>query len=818
MDKPTVKTTHSVFGAAMVKLLLVIGAVLAVTVSRTDGTVTLPTNTLKAQQGRDIPFQCVVTGESFVAWVTPAKPARPGKPAIPSVRIPASQTTPVNRRKISVSGDTYELTIEDLIVDDGGEYICEGSVESKVFTLQVDFETSQVVTKQELHLGRPGTITLDVSAYPPLTYDWRKDGQKLEFPMAGKTLDPYTGSISIDNVQEADEGNYTCTVKFGTADTVEIEVTTIDEPKIRKYPGGIVYRRLTQGNNATFHCDVESGHPKPEITWYFGWTDTLKKVDPLYDARFTHPTDETWLITGVQTTDKGKYRCIAKNKAGEDDLRFEITHVDVPPTIDPMTDIIANAGDKVDLECVAAGVPTPNVEWYYGGSYYTGQKDQIQRGEKRVRQISFANVNLVNTGEYTCQARNGALDGNGDVIEVKKTINLFVRSPPQINEEASPTPVYSFVGNRKSVDVTCTFFGYPVPTVIMRDENGTEIAQGNSTVSYTISYTTKDDFGTFNCTAESPDGMAQYLVELRKAVPPGPPRDVTTNKTCKEITLMWKRPFDNGGMEIASYIITVLSEGNKLYTENVGGFTVEHNIGYSFTPKTKYEIRVQARNEVGPGAEEQLFVETDEFCVPGKPRITNTELEVDVEDFIVTWSAPLYNGGDDNLKYRLEWRMKPITDDTEEGIEDNIAETQFKITGLEHSEEYEVKLFSINQQGLSEADIKTFKTKPNPANTTSPSKSSGKATVLTTPSAIDPKVGARTAGLGSGAIAGIVIAVILIVLITIDLFCCFFNSCGIIFCCHRAICGVEGGVTGGKDDYKDGKATEMEKKPLPENV
>ena len=90
---------------------------------------------------------------------------------------------------------------------------------------QVD--TGHVVTKQELHLARPGTITLDVSAYPPLTYDWRKEGQKLEFPMVGKTLDPYTGSISIDNVQESDEGNYTCTVKFGTADTVEIEVTTV---------------------------------------------------------------------------------------------------------------------------------------------------------------------------------------------------------------------------------------------------------------------------------------------------------------------------------------------------------------------------------------------------------------------------------------------------------------------------------------------------------------------------------------------------------------------------------------------------------------
>ena len=102
----------------------------------------------------------------------------------------------------------------------------------------------------------------------------------------------------------------------------------LDEPKIRKSAGDPVNRRLTQGNNATFRCEVESGHPKPEITWYFGWTDTLKKVDPVYDARFTHPTYDTWLITGVETQDQGKYRCIAKNKAGEDYLRFDITHVD----------------------------------------------------------------------------------------------------------------------------------------------------------------------------------------------------------------------------------------------------------------------------------------------------------------------------------------------------------------------------------------------------------------------------------------------------------------------------------------------------------
>ena len=90
-------------------------------------------------------------------------------------------------------------------------------------------------------------------------------------------------------------------------------------------------------------------------------------------------------------------------------------------------------------------------------------------------------------------------------------------APPQVNEDASPSPVYSFVGNRKPVAVTCMFYGYPVPIVVMRDETGTETARGNSTVSYIISNTTENDFGKYTCTADSPDGTAQYLVELRKA-------------------------------------------------------------------------------------------------------------------------------------------------------------------------------------------------------------------------------------------------------------------------------------------------------------
>ncbi|KAJ7333115.1 axonal fasciculation [Desmophyllum pertusum] len=91
----------------------------------------------------------------------------------------------------------------------------------------------------------------------------------------------------------------------------------------------------------------------------------------------------------------------------------------------------------------------------------------------------------------------------------------------------------------------------------MYSENGTEIARGNTTASYTLKTTTEEDFGKFNCTAENPDGKAAHLMELKKAVRPGPPRNVAANKTCKEIILKWQHPLDNGGMMIRNYIITV---------------------------------------------------------------------------------------------------------------------------------------------------------------------------------------------------------------------------------------------------------------------
>ena len=47
-------------------------------------------------------------------------------------------------------------------------------------------------------------------------------------------------------------------------------------------------------------------------------------------------------------------------------------------------------------------------------------------GNKIVQQIMFTNVQWVNSGKYTCRARNGALDSEGTIIVEEQTIRLNV--------------------------------------------------------------------------------------------------------------------------------------------------------------------------------------------------------------------------------------------------------------------------------------------------------------------------------------------------------------------------------------------------------
>ncbi|XP_068733514.1 neural cell adhesion molecule 1-like isoform X12 [Montipora capricornis] len=777
----------------MAKIHVIIGAVLAMTVTLSDGRVELTGQGDVFQQGRDHQINCFVTSENFVAWKTPAKPARPGKEAIPSENITLQTTT--GRRTIGRTGNNYRLKITAMTADDGGLYECRGSAEYKIYNVSVDFNFILNLEAQNVRLGDHATIKFGVSSYPPASYSWVKDGQPLTFNWR-RELDAYTGNIMLKPVGLEDEGNYTCTVRYGsgTQPFNTFAVNVVVSPIINKYQGEPVKRQLTEGYNVTFHCDIKSGKPRPTITWYYTWNNTVKKVDRLYDPRMSHPTDEEWTITGVQQSDKGRYRCIAENIAGKDDLRFEIIGVDVPPKIDPIPDILVNEGEDVTLECKASGSPLLVVEWYRHG--WLLRQTLGTDGQKSVARISLPNIRWIDGGIYTCKAKNGALDSNGREVVTEESTSVNVKSPPRLI--SSRDPVYTFIGNRENTSVLCEFSGYPVPLVKMVNENGTEVATGNGSALFVIQGTKSEEvFGEYNCSAVNSLGNEVALLELRVAVLPGMPRQVFANTTCKDVSIQWENPEDDGGMPVTNYVITLSLRGATLHEETVDGSRRKADINYdSFEAETPYMVDLMAQNAVGYSDKESVAATTKTFCVPGKPSIKNTEINVG-SSFTLTWTPPSYNGGDDNIKYKVEWRKKPINEDTVIFSEDNIAAEQLIIKDLEAEAKYEFRVYAENQAGLSEPDIRSF-------------------SVMETTAGPNVKGASGEEGIGAGAIAGIVIAVILIVLITIDLFCCFFNSCGFIFCCHQVLCGKSAAKK--KDMYKVTNATEMEKKPLPESV
>lgn len=48
-------------------------------------------------------------------------------------------------------------------------------------------------------------------------------------------------------------------------------------------------------------------------------------------------------------------------------------NLSVPPTMDPITDVVVNEGANPTLQCKAAGSPIPMVQWFKGNNLYRDQ-------------------------------------------------------------------------------------------------------------------------------------------------------------------------------------------------------------------------------------------------------------------------------------------------------------------------------------------------------------------------------------------------------------------------------------------------------------
>ncbi|XP_019634545.1 PREDICTED: inactive tyrosine-protein kinase transmembrane receptor ROR1-like [Branchiostoma belcheri] len=204
------------------------------------------------------------------------------------------------------------------------------------------------------------------------------------------------------------------------ADPTGLPRAATDTPTSRI--GGQLYLQLVEpmhnvtigmGERAVLRCKVE-GVPAPNFRWY-------KNDAPLTsERRRIQIRNYSWgsrlRIKKVDTHDTGYYRCVATN--GQDRVSTQaILYVRYmaasnPPgalrLVRPMNNETVQVGNRANLNCKVAGMPTPVFRWYRNDAPLSAEKNlriDIRNYEWGSR-LRIRHVETQDTGYYRCVASN----------------------------------------------------------------------------------------------------------------------------------------------------------------------------------------------------------------------------------------------------------------------------------------------------------------------------------------------------------------------------------------------------------------------------
>ena len=157
------------------------------------------------------------------------------------------------------------------------------------------------------------------------------------------------------------------------------------------------------------HCVVH-GSPRPRILWKMPSGQVLNR--PQIRGRIMLQENGTLSVRSVQIQDRGRYICQAENAAGKARISISVVVVAYPPkiTATPPPSILARAGTRLQLNCIAVGIPKPEITWELPGGFHIGTSgtDRVNSnlylhptGTLYIRKASHGD-----TGFYRCVARN----------------------------------------------------------------------------------------------------------------------------------------------------------------------------------------------------------------------------------------------------------------------------------------------------------------------------------------------------------------------------------------------------------------------------
>ncbi|XP_006993299.2 neurofascin isoform X4 [Peromyscus maniculatus bairdii] len=337
-------------------------------------------------------------------------------------------------------------------------------------SIQNELTQPPTITKQSVkdHIVDPRDnilIECEAKGNPAPSFHWTRNSRFFNIAKDPRvSMRRRSGTLVIDfrsgGRPEEYEGEYQCFArnKFGTALSNRIRLQVSKSPLWPKENLDPVV--VQEGAPLTLQCNPPPGLPSPVIFWMSSSMEPITQ-----DKRVSQGHNGDLYFSNVMLQDmQTDYSCNA---------RFHFTHTiqqKNPFTLKVLTtrgvaertpsfmypqgtssSQMVLRGMDLLLECIASGVPTPDIAWYKKGGDLPSDKTKFENFNKALR---ITNVSEEDSGEYFCLASN-------KMGSIRHTISVRVKAAPYWLDE----PKNLILAPGEDGRLVCRANGNPKPTV-----------------------------------------------------------------------------------------------------------------------------------------------------------------------------------------------------------------------------------------------------------------------------------------------------------------------------------------------------------------
>ncbi|XP_078399861.1 neural cell adhesion molecule L1-like protein isoform X1 [Cetorhinus maximus] len=325
-------------------------------------------------------------------------------------------------------------------------------------------------------------IKCEARGNPAPHFTWTKDGKEYDpsqDPRVTTTINSGTFTIKNSNGNLKNfQGRYRCYASndLGVAISEEIVFITATIPRFPKE--STKHIEVEEGDPVVLPCNPPSGPPPLNIYWM---TSKIQRIQQ--NSRASQGLNGDLYFSNVQSSDsRNDYLCFAhfsrtRTIAQKEPISLIVTPFVLPnDTESPVSDIGLSAansikdrepsfltpsgssskitalrGETLQLECIAEGLPTPQISW----TKIDGDMPKHKATEENFNKtLKIINVTELDDGKYQCKAENafGA---------VKHAFSVTVEAAPYWIKKPRSKVYFS----EENAELECEVGGQPQPRV-----------------------------------------------------------------------------------------------------------------------------------------------------------------------------------------------------------------------------------------------------------------------------------------------------------------------------------------------------------------